>query len=96
MSNLGKVAAALALFSFALLPASWAQEGATLFKSKCAMCHGPNAEGKPAMKAPAIAGKPVAEVEKTINTNPKHAALKKSLTEVQIKDIATYVSSLKK
>ena len=35
--------------------ASWAaDDGAALYKSKCAGCHGANGEGKPAMKAPAL------------------------------------------
>ena len=32
---------------------SWAaNDGATLYKQKCAGCHGANGEGKPAIKAP--------------------------------------------
>jgi cytochrome c len=36
----------------------WSQEnGASIFKSKCAMCHGDNGEGKTApMKTPALKG----------------------------------------
>jgi len=96
-SKLGKLLAVLALFSFALLPAaSWAaDDGAAMFKAKCAMCHGADAGGKPAMKAPAIKGKSAEEVTKTIDTNPKHASLKKNLTQSQIKAIADYVASLK-
>jgi mono/diheme cytochrome c family protein len=37
--------------------ASWAaDDGASLYKKKCAACHGANGEGKPAMKAPALKG----------------------------------------
>ena len=37
--------------------ASWAaDDGATLYKKKCAGCHGASGEGKPAMKAPALVG----------------------------------------
>jgi len=37
--------------------ASWAAEdGAALYKTKCAGCHGANGEGKPAMKVPALKG----------------------------------------
>ena len=37
--------------------AMWAAEdGAALYKRKCAGCHGQNGEGKPAMKAPALKG----------------------------------------
>ena len=36
---------------------SWAaHDGAALYKSKCAGCHGASGEGKPAMKAPALKG----------------------------------------
>ena len=31
-----------------------AEDGAALFKSRCAGCHGPTGEGKPAMKAPSL------------------------------------------
>jgi cytochrome c len=33
-----------------------AQDGATLFKTKCAMCHGDQGQGKPAMNAPKLVG----------------------------------------
>jgi mono/diheme cytochrome c family protein len=37
--------------------ASWsADDGAALYKSKCAGCHGANGEGKPTIKAPAVKG----------------------------------------
>jgi mono/diheme cytochrome c family protein len=37
--------------------ASWAaDDGAALYKQKCAGCHGASGEGKPAMKAPALKG----------------------------------------
>src|SRR3954470_10185904 len=37
--------------------ASWAaDDGAALFKKKCAGCHGANGDGKPAIKAPALKG----------------------------------------
>jgi len=36
---------------------SWsADDGAALYKKKCAGCHGANGEGKPAIKAPALKG----------------------------------------
>jgi mono/diheme cytochrome c family protein len=36
---------------------SWAaDDGAALYKKKCAGCHGANGEGKPAVKAPALKG----------------------------------------
>jgi mono/diheme cytochrome c family protein len=51
--HIGLVVAALA-FLFSL--SAWGADGAALFKSKCAKCHGANGEGKPAMKAPALKG----------------------------------------
>lgn len=33
-----------------------ADNGAALYKTKCASCHGPAGEGKPAMKMPALKG----------------------------------------
>jgi mono/diheme cytochrome c family protein len=37
--------------------ACWAAEdGAALYKTKCAGCHGASGEGKPVMKAPALKG----------------------------------------
>lgn len=37
--------------------ASWAaDDGAALYKKKCAGCHGASGEGKPAIKAPALKG----------------------------------------
>ena len=36
---------------------SWAaDDGAALYKSKCAGCHGADGAGKPALKAPALKG----------------------------------------
>ena len=83
--------------------AVWAaDDGAALYKSKCAMCHGPNGEGKPAMKAPAIKGtsldvdKIVAHLTKGEPTSKKpHNKAISGLTEDQAKAIAEYVKTLK-
>lgn len=86
---------AVALLTFTL-PTLWAAEdGAALYKTNCAACHGADAAGKPALKAPALKGKSADDVHKTIGTDPKHAALKKKLTEAQVKAVADYVASLK-
>ena len=74
---------------------SWAAEdGAALYKSKCAACHGPDGAGKPAMKAPPVKGLDEAAVKKGLE-GPKHAALKKALTDEQVKAIADYLQTLK-
>lgn len=74
---------------------SWAAEdGAALYKAKCAACHGADAAGKPAMKAPAVKGHDEAGVKKGLE-NPKHTALKKALNDEQVKAIADYLKGLK-
>ncbi|HXY49783.1 MAG TPA: c-type cytochrome [Terriglobales bacterium] len=46
-----------AVLALAVSTASWAAEdGAALYKKKCAGCHGANGEGKPAVKAPPLKG----------------------------------------
>ena len=87
---------AIAVVLFIALPSlSWvAEDGAALFKAKCSMCHGPDAAGKPAMKAPAVNGKTAADVTKAME-NPKHAGVKKSLEAPQIKAIGDYLATLK-
>ena len=38
----------IAVALFILIPSlSWAEDGAALYKAKCAMCHGADAAGKP-------------------------------------------------
>ncbi len=87
---------AIAIVLFIALPnLAWAAEdGAALFKANCAMCHGPDAAGKPALKAPAIKGKTAADVTKAM-ANPKHAAVQKKVNEAQIKAIGDYLVTLK-
>ncbi len=71
-----------------------AANGEKTYKAKCAVCHGPDAAGKPAMKSPSIKGKTADEIQKAISTSPKHATLK-SLTADQIKELAAYLGTLK-
>jgi len=71
-----------------------AANGEKTFKAKCAVCHGPDAAGKPAMKSPSIKGKTADEIQKVISTSPKHASLK-SLTADQVKELAAYLGTLK-
>ncbi len=95
-TKLALLVLAIAVVLFIMLPnLSWAAEdGAALFKAHCAMCHGADAAGKPAMKAPAVKGKTEAEVKKALDT-PKHTAAKKKLNDDQAKAIATYLAGLK-
>jgi mono/diheme cytochrome c family protein len=94
-----KVTLGVALLAMlCLVPSlSWAQEAANgekTFKAKCAGCHGANAEGKPATKAPAVKGKTADEIQKEFSTSPKHASFKK-LTPAQVADLAAYLATLK-
>ena len=69
-------------------------KGEKTFKAKCAGCHGADAAGKAATKAPSVKGKSSDEITKHIATSPKHASLKK-LTPDEIKSIADYLGTLK-
>ena len=90
---------AIAIVLFIALPnLSWsAEDGAALYKAKCAMCHGSDAAGKATTtpKTPAVKGKTAADVTKAlVAENPKHASVKK-LNEAQVKAIGDYLATLK-
>jgi len=86
----------IAVALFILIPSlSWADDGATLYKAKCAACHGADAAGKPAMKAPSLIGKSEADVTKGIAETAKHPAPVKALAADDAKAIATYLTGLK-
>jgi cytochrome c6 len=83
-------------------PASWAADnGAALYKKRCAGCHGASGEGKPAMKAPALKGTSM-DASKIADHLTKGEASSKSphnkgmagLKEDQAKAIADYVKTL--
>ena len=94
-----KVLSAIAVVALLCLASSVARaqdaaNGEKTYKAKCAACHGASAEGKEAMKSPAIKGKSADAIQKQITTSPKHAAVK-SLTADQVKDLAAYLGTLK-
>jgi mono/diheme cytochrome c family protein len=82
---------------------SWAAEdGAALYKSKCAGCHGAKGEGKPAMKAPALTetkrdASQVADFVMKGDTARKapHKKHISGLTADHAKAVAEYVKTLK-
>ena len=95
----GLLVVALALISSL---SAWAADGAALYKSKCATCHGANGQGKPAMKAPALkgTGKSTDEIAGflTKGDSQKKAPHSKSISgidEAQSRAIAEYVKTLK-
>jgi cytochrome c len=81
---------------------SWAaDDGAALYKTKCAGCHGAKGEGKPAMKAPALKGTNM-EVNQIVEHLTKGESASKAphnkgiagLNDGQAKAIAEYVKTL--
>lgn len=86
------------------VPAAFAADLASdaNYKAKCAVCHGANAEGKPAMKvAPlkAAAAKSSAELTATIEngttTTPKMPGFKGKLSAGDITTLVTEIKALK-
>jgi mono/diheme cytochrome c family protein len=72
-----------------------AEDGAALYKAKCAGCHGPAGEGK---SGPALKGKAEADVSNVLTNGGKkgpHAKGMASLSADQVKAVAGYVASLK-
>jgi cytochrome c553 len=96
---------ALVLFELALFAAVSAEELADNpnYKNRCKVCHGADAEGKPAMKIPALktrASKPEAELIKAIEegnatTTPKMPPFKEKLTADYIKALVAEIKALK-
>ena len=102
MTKIAMLILTVAVALFILVPSlSWAEDGAALYKAKCAMCHGPDGAGKPAAKIPSLVSaeakaKSDADLIKGVQTNPKHAALAKALNEDQLKAIVGAVRDLQK
>jgi cytochrome c553 len=92
----------MAVALFILIPnLSWAQDGAALYKTKCAACHGADATGKPAMKAPSLISadeqkKSDSEIEAAISGTAKHPGPVKSLSADDAKAVVTYIRTLQK
>jgi mono/diheme cytochrome c family protein len=92
----------IAVALFILIPnLSWAEDGAALYKAKCAMCHGADAAGKPAMKAPSLIGdeakkKSDADLAAAITGTAKHPAPVKGLPADDVKGVVAYIRSLQK
>jgi mono/diheme cytochrome c family protein len=73
-----------------------AQDGGSLFKTKCAMCHGDLGQGKPPM-APKISGSTkIADVlTKGGEAKAPHVNPMSALTPAQVTAIAAFVKTLK-
>jgi mono/diheme cytochrome c family protein len=93
----------IAVALFILIPnLSWAAEdGAAIYKTKCAVCHGADATGKPAAKIPSLVSDEVKktsddDLAKAVTEKPKHPGMVKSLAPDQVKTVVSYVRSLQK
>jgi mono/diheme cytochrome c family protein len=92
----------IAVALFILIPnLSWAEDGAGVYKAKCAACHGADAAGKPAAKIPALTTDDAkklsdADLSQAITEKPKHAGVAKSLTPDQVKMVVSYIRELQK
>jgi mono/diheme cytochrome c family protein len=97
----------IAVALFILIPnLSWAEDGAAIYKAKCAVCHGPDGAGKPAAKIPSLVSddvKKLSDADVTdfvANGGPSkkatHAFATKGLTPEQIKAVVGAVRDLQK
>jgi cytochrome c6 len=93
----------IAVTLFVLIPnLSWAaDDGATLFKAKCAMCHGADGAGKPAMKAPSLISDEAkklsdADLAKAVAEKAKHPAGVKALGADDVKAVVAHIRTLQK
>ena len=94
----------LVVASMAFLPThSWAaKDGASLYKTKCAGCHGAKGEGKPAVKAPAVKGTSLTADELARHIAKGEATSKaphnkgiSGLSDAEAKSIAEFIKTLK-
>ena len=96
-------AAALAVLMLASMPAMSAEDGAALYKSKCAMCHGDDGVAKKMAEPSANLNdpkfqeaNPVESIAKVIaDGKGKMKGFKDKLSQEQIDAIAAHVKTLK-
>lgn len=98
----------IAVALFLVLPnLSWAaDDGATVYKAKCAACHGADLAGKPAAKIPSLVtddAKKLSDAELTDEIanggkgkKASHAFANKGLTPDQTKMVVTYIRESQK
>jgi mono/diheme cytochrome c family protein len=108
MTKLAMLVLTIAVALFVLIPnLSWAaDDGASLYKAKCAACHGADATGKPAAKIPSL----VADDAKKMSDDdlndavanggktkkPGHTFSQKGLSPDQVKMVISYIRDLQK
>ena len=74
-----------------------AEDGAALYKAKCAACHGPDGKkmAKADLSSADVQGKADTELVTFVGENAKHNFTKKGLSGDQIKAVVTFIKTLK-
>jgi mono/diheme cytochrome c family protein len=108
ISKLMMLVGALAVTLFVLLPnLSWAAEdGAAMYKAKCAVCHGAEGQGKPAAKIPSLVSDDAKKMSNDQLTDAianggkdkkaSHTFAQKGVTPDQIKALVEQIRSMQK
>ncbi|HXY04064.1 MAG TPA: cytochrome c [Terriglobales bacterium] len=107
MTKIAVLVLTIAVALFVLIPGlSWAEDGAAIYKAKCAVCHGADGAGKPAAKIPSLVSddvKKLSDADLTdfvANGGPTkkatHAFASKGLTPDQVKAVIEAVRNLQK
>ena len=108
MTKLVILIVAIAVALFLILPnLSWAaDEGAALYNSKCATCHGADLTGKPAAKIPSLVAddaKKASDADLTDmianggkDKKPIHAFANKGVSPDQVKMVLSYIREQQK
>jgi mono/diheme cytochrome c family protein len=106
MTKLAILIAMIAVALFLVLPnLSWAaDDGAVIYKAKCAACHGADLAGKPAAKIPSLVSEGAkktsdADLTDMIATGGKkamHAFANTGVTADQIKMVVSYIREAQK
>jgi mono/diheme cytochrome c family protein len=107
MMKIAALVLTIAVALFVLIPSlSWAEDGAAIYKAKCAACHGPDGAGKPAAKIPSLVSDDAKKLSDAdlqdfvANGGPSkkatHAFATKGLTPEQIKAVTEAVRGLQK
>lgn len=84
---------------FALSQTAFAQDGATIFKTKCAACHGPEGQGKigPALKGTSLSEDQIVGLltKGDDAKKPPHKKALNGLSADDAKAVAAFVKTLK-
>jgi mono/diheme cytochrome c family protein len=88
----------LSLICLVSAPLFAAEDGAALYKAKCAACHGPDGKkmAKADLSATDVQAKADADLLKFVSENPKHNFKTKGVNDEQIKAIVAFLRTLKK